>query len=287
MSNDLTQLTIEIKTYQSIGGRAIFEIGRRLKWVKEHDLAHGEFGKWLESVGMSGSQARKFMKVADEFSNRSLGNDLGVTVLYEIATLPAPEKEKAIRKVENGQKITRSEVEMFKRKLKEKEQALQDKDSQISKQAEMIDRLSEREPKVVEKTVTVEKTPDDYELIKQKAQQADSIREQLSKAQKQADYFKNEYDSLQQIKQIEDGNDDKKLERLKRKADINIYTLSYNIKNFINSNMLLDDDLKQLSEMSEDAKSNISSRLDELQKFIDLIRQSTSGRKIIEGSFEQ
>ena len=92
---------------------------------------------------------------------------------------------------------------------------------------------------------------------------------------------------MQQIKQIEDGNDDKKLERLKRKADINIYTLSYNIKNFINSNMLLDDDLKQLSEMSEDAKSNISSRLDELQKFIDLIRQSTSGRKIIEGSFEQ
>lgn len=69
-----------------------FEIGRRLKHVKENDLAHGEFGKWLEKINMSSGQARKFIKVSQEFSNRSPGNDLGVTVLYEIATLPKEER---------------------------------------------------------------------------------------------------------------------------------------------------------------------------------------------------
>ena len=50
LSTDLAKITTEIKTYQSIGGQAIFEIGRRLKWVKEHDLAHGQYLKWLQSI---------------------------------------------------------------------------------------------------------------------------------------------------------------------------------------------------------------------------------------------
>lgn len=94
LSNDLTTIETEIKSYQNIAGQSIFEIGRRLKHVKENDLAHGEFGKWLEKINMSSGQARKFIKVSQEFSNRSPENDLGVTVLYEIATLPKEEREK-------------------------------------------------------------------------------------------------------------------------------------------------------------------------------------------------
>jgi hypothetical protein len=60
-----------------------------LKHVKENDLAHGEFGKWLESVGIEGSQARRFMKVVEELGvNRGTYHDLGLRALYEIATLP-------------------------------------------------------------------------------------------------------------------------------------------------------------------------------------------------------
>ncbi|MGW9985502.1 DUF3102 family protein [Staphylococcus cohnii] len=73
-------------SYQNIAGQSIFEIGRRLKHVKENDLAHGEWSNWLKSVNFNDSQARKFIKVSDEFQERSMSNTLGVEALYQIAS---------------------------------------------------------------------------------------------------------------------------------------------------------------------------------------------------------
>src|SRR5699024_8272855 len=84
----------DLKSYQNLAGQSIFEIGRRLKHVKENDLAHGEFGKWLESINMYNQQAHRFMKVSEEYeqSNLTTSLNLGLNVLYEIATLPEPER---------------------------------------------------------------------------------------------------------------------------------------------------------------------------------------------------
>lgn len=85
----------EIKSYQNIAGQSIFEIGRRLKHVKENDLAHGEFGKWLQSINMHHDIANKMMKIANELNSNSYTYmNLGSRALYEIATLP--ESERAI-----------------------------------------------------------------------------------------------------------------------------------------------------------------------------------------------
>ena len=83
----------EINAYQRVAGEAIFEIGRRLKHVKENDLAHGEFGKWLDEVGINDRMARKFMTVAREFEGkRTTSFEIGLEALYQIATLPPAER---------------------------------------------------------------------------------------------------------------------------------------------------------------------------------------------------
>lgn len=79
--------------WRFIGGQAIFEIGRRLKWVKENDLAHGGFDKWLDSIQMNQNTANRFMKIVKEIPNSDTYHNLGWQALYQIATMPPEERD--------------------------------------------------------------------------------------------------------------------------------------------------------------------------------------------------
>lgn len=174
LSNDLTTIETEIKSYQNIAGQSIFEIGRRLKHVKENDLVHGEWSKWLKSVNFNDSQARKFIKVSDEFQKRSMSNTLGVEALYQIATLPEPERTKE-HTTSNGE--TKTPDEMTVRELRELKKQLKQRDEQNAKlqsQVEQAQRSEEiakkqledaesREPEVIEKYME----PEDYQQTKE------------------------------------------------------------------------------------------------------------------------
>jgi len=173
LSNDLTTIETEIKSYQNIAGQSIFEIGRRLKHVKENDLAHGEFGKWLEKVNLNKSQASKFIKVSEEFSEISPGKNLGLTVMYELATLPNDIREEP-QELSNGEvkkpsDMTRKELEDLKRQLKQRDE----QNAQLQSQVEQAQRSEEiarkqledeqnREPEVIEKYIE----PKDYQQTK-------------------------------------------------------------------------------------------------------------------------
>ena len=123
LSNNLAQIELEISHHKQIAGQSIWEIGRRLIHVKENDLTHGEFGKWLDSVKISHSQARKFMTIAQRLSNRSTLNDLGTTALYLIATLPEEAREEQIQRIEDGDNPTVRELRDVTKKLKLSQQA--------------------------------------------------------------------------------------------------------------------------------------------------------------------
>lgn len=89
LSADLPTITAEINAYKRVAGEAIFEIGRRLKHVKENDLAHGEWMRWLaDEVQFTDRQARRFMQVVDEFKTDDVVR-IGSSKIFELLQLPS------------------------------------------------------------------------------------------------------------------------------------------------------------------------------------------------------
>ena len=197
LSNDLTTIETEIKSYQNIAGQSIFEIGRRLKHVKENDLAHGEFGKWLEQIGIESSFARKSMQISKELSsNSSHVNNLGIRALYQIATIPEEQREEkhetSSGEMKTPYEMTNKEREEFKRQLKQRDE----QNAQLQSQVEQAQRSEEiakkqlenaesKEPEVIERYTE----PEDYQSIKNMNEHLESEREYYKKL---ADDFRNE-----------------------------------------------------------------------------------------------
>ena len=123
LSNNLTQIELEISHHKQIAGQSIWEIGRRLNHVKEHNLAHGEFREWHESLGLDKDFAYKSMKIAKELPNVETLRHLGTTALHLIATLPEEEKQEQIQRIEDGDTPTVRELQEVKKKLKLSRQA--------------------------------------------------------------------------------------------------------------------------------------------------------------------
>lgn len=150
LSSDINVITAEINSYKQIAGQSIWEIGRRLNYVKEKDLAHGEFGMWLKSINLNQSEANRFMKVANELPNYDTWQNLGNRALYLVATLPEEERTKS-HKTSKGEIKTPDEMTV--RELSELKKQLKQKDEHIST-------LESAQPTVIEKRVEV--PPSDY-----------------------------------------------------------------------------------------------------------------------------
>jgi len=156
LSNDINVLTAEVMAYKQIVGQSVWEIGRRLKKVKDEDLVHGEFERWVESVGIHPRMARRFMKIADELPNRTPVSDLGVRALYAIATIPEDEREK-LHAFENGKKKT--VYEMSTRELEKLKSEIISRNTLIQDLKDENEVLRNTSP-IIKR---VEVAPDDYD----------------------------------------------------------------------------------------------------------------------------
>ena len=175
LSNNLSQIELEISHHKQIAGQSIWEIGRRLKHVKENNLAHGEFGKWVEGIGIAKTEASRFIKIVDEIPNLGTYTNLGTKALYLIATLPEEEKEEQIQRIEDGDTPTVRELKEVKKKLN------------LSKLANK--RLQSENEKLKSSKVEVKETikeviPDDYKATQDLNKQLLEKNKELSKTVK-------------------------------------------------------------------------------------------------------
>ncbi|XYG85471.1 hypothetical protein ACSKKH_04760 [Limosilactobacillus reuteri] len=305
LSTDLTTITTEIRSYENIAGQSIFEIGRRLKWVKEHDLAHGQFGEWVKSLGIDPSSASHFMKIASELKLGTYPN-MGAKALYLIATMPPEERNKP-QQLNSGEtkkpdEMTVRELREVKKKLKQREQELADRDETIAnQQAELEDNrkvqlelnkrnseLSKQQPeqKVITKTVTKEVPvkPDDYDEIKAKVVE---LKEQSAKDKENIEYYKRELKAAERINKNTNSYDklqEQELKRKKRQAEINGYSTSLKINDWIPELQKLSQE--DIDEMGEQAQKNLQKRLELLQHSIDRLSSMLGGRRVIEGEYQ-
>lgn len=197
LSTNLNQIELEINYHKQIAGQSIWEIGRRLNHVKENDLVHGEFIKWLNKIGMDRYEATRFMKVANEIPNVDTFTHIGNKALYLIATLPEEQKQEQLSKAEQGNPSTVRELQELKKQIKQK-------DEQIANLSEVI---TNQEPKVIEKKVEV--VPKDYQELKSKVSNADYYKEQNETLKTEVKQLEESYRELLSERSAVDEQSDK------------------------------------------------------------------------------
>ena len=288
LSNDLTTIETEIKSYQNIAGQSIFEIGRRLKHVKENDLAHGEFGKWLENIQMPYRQANRFIKVSEEFqTNMTTSSQIGLNVLYEIATLP--ESERTIEhETSNGEtktpdEMTVKELRELKKQLKQRDEEKSQLESQLeqAQRSESIARKQledeqDKEPEVIEREVVKEVVPDEVkqqlEQFKQKFEResnnANELRDELQK-------YRNSFSDPNQ------AYEEKELTRLERESSINAHKIAISIQNFIKENSVETYRLDTVIKANPKSKERLEENVALLKEFTSNLEALLNGRIII------
>ena len=189
LSSDINVITAEINSYKQIAGQSIWEIGRRLNYVKENDLAHGEFMNWYQSIGLDKDFVSRSIKIATELPNLDTWRNLSDRALYLVTTLPEEERTK---QHETSKGETKTPDQMTVRELSELKKQLKQKDERISA-------LESAEPRVIEKRVEV--PPSDYYSLKQANESlTDELlrtHEQIKQIESRESLLKIQYDLLE------------------------------------------------------------------------------------------
>lgn len=175
LSNNLSQIELEISHHKQIAGQSIWEIGRRLNHVKENDLAHGKFMEWLNKINLNWPEANRMMKIAKKLPNYSTLSNLGSTALYLIATLPEEEQEEQIQRIEDGDTPTVRELKEVRKKLNLSKKA----NEQLRAENEKI-----KSSKVEVKETIKEVIPEDYKATQDLNKQLLEKNKELSKTVK-------------------------------------------------------------------------------------------------------
>lgn len=288
LSNDLTTIETEIKSYQNIAGQSIFEIGRRLKHVKENDLVHGQWSEWLAKVNFNRTQAHKFIKIyEDRGSNVLSTKQNSIDALYYISTLPELERTKehttSSGEIKTPNEMTVKELRELKKQLKKRDEQNAQLQSQMqqAQRSEQIalqklENAQNKAPEVIEREVVKEVVPDDVkrqlEQFKQKFEResnnANELRDELQR-------YRNSFSDPNQ------AYEEKELNRLERESSINAHKIAISIQNFIKENSVETYRLDTIIKANPKSKKRLEENVALLKEFTSNLEAMLNGRIIV------
>ena len=114
---DINEITADIMFHKKQVELSFIEIGKLLIEAKEQ-VPHGEWGAWLqEKVDFSETTARRFIRLAKEYTNQSAVTDLGFSKALSLLALPESERNDFIEDTHIVNGVEKSVIEMTSREV--------------------------------------------------------------------------------------------------------------------------------------------------------------------------
>ncbi|MED1535481.1 DUF3102 domain-containing protein [Bacillus pseudomycoides] len=297
LSNDINVITAEIKSYQQIAGQSIFEMGKRLKHVKENDLAHGEFAKWAkETFGFHATTTSRMIAAYDQFGEISDVAKIGNGQIFEMLTLPSNVDRKLFIEQSHNipstgeqktvDEMTVRELREVKKSLKEKDTLLQQAAHEIKKTEielkevrkseqiaiQQLETIHNQEPQVIEKEIVkeVQVVPEDL------LNEIERLKEEKQEYKDNIDFYKQKIDALS--KNVNDmEKEEKSMNYISNK---NVHNLIAYMDKFLKDAVVSSLMRGSIANASDATKELLDSRIQAFQEFINDLKIAQTGRKI-------
>lgn len=292
LSSDLNVITAEINSYKQIAGQSVFEIGKRLKFVKENDLAHGQFGEWLKKIDFNHSTANKMMKAYDEFANSESTPNLGTAKIFELLSMPESIERSEFLMQEHiipstgesktVEEMTLRELREVKKELKETqkrasdiEKNLKDTINQRNHFESLWKQANNKPPRVETRVVEVVPHGVKKQLEEDKFK-IDNLRIGLQQAQEELEHLK----VKSQIDDFDDVEAERQKKRLQFEADKTVLEYCAKLNRLSEPLAITSYMVGAFGFANEGEKKRVRDTVEQMELIISNIKAALNGRKV-------